>query len=49
MKFENNQFEIDDLLLHVDESGLWISYYLDHTQIVIIKLDEDLNTVVSFC
>ena len=47
MQFENNQFEINDLLLHVDESGLWMSYYLDNKQIVIIKLDEDLNTVVS--
>ena len=45
-KIENNQLGITDLLISVDESGLWISYYLDDKQIIILKLDEDLNTVV---
>ena len=47
VSFENSNYDVTDLLLHVDESGLWMSYYLDNKQIVIIKLDEDINTMVN--
>ena len=47
IKFEDNQLEISDLLISVDENGLWISYYLDNKQIIVLKFDEDLNTLVS--
>ena len=47
VSFENSNYDVTALLLHVDESGLWISYYLDNKQVVIIKLDEDLNTTVN--
>ena len=46
-KFEDNKLGIGDLLIHVDENGLWISYYFDNEQIIITKLDENLNVVVS--
>ena len=47
-KFEDNQNEISNLLIHVDENKLWISYYFDKKQIVIVKVDENLNVVVSY-
>ena len=47
-KFEDSQKEINNLLIHVDENGLWISYYFDNKQIVIVKVDKNLNVVVSY-
>ena len=47
-KFEDSEQKVEGLLIHIDENGLWISYYFDNKQIVIVKVDKNLNVVVSY-